>query len=229
MHQKYLVVIGGCGLALGAAFTNTSLVLHTETSVSHLTGDIAKLSIHLASWAPETMTEALYVGAAAFCFLLGAMLSGAVIHHPTLNFERPYGRSILGIGCLLLISAMVLETLPLIGIGLAAFGCGLQNALAAHYRGLILRTTHLTGMFTDLGVMLGMRLRGHNIPAWKIVIPAAIMASFFLGGLAAALLYFAGIDPLYVVSVAYIISSLTWSLFKHQLPATKPLPEPPKP
>jgi|GEM_PF-5134493 len=39
--------------------------------------------------------------------------------------------------------------------------CGFQNALATHY-GLVLRTTHVTGLLTDLGTNLGMRLRGHR-------------------------------------------------------------------
>jgi hypothetical protein len=37
LNTKNVVVLGGWLLAFGAAFANTGLVLHTGTSISHLT------------------------------------------------------------------------------------------------------------------------------------------------------------------------------------------------
>ena len=39
---------------------------------------------------------------------------------------------------------------------LASVGCGLQNATTSTYSGAVVRTTHVTGLFTDLGILLGL-------------------------------------------------------------------------
>jgi uncharacterized membrane protein YoaK (UPF0700 family) len=215
MNTRRLILSGGCGLAFGAAFANTGLVLHTGTSVSHLTGDVARMTINLARWSPSMVGDLLRVGVAAGLFLFGAILAGFVIHHPNIDLTRPYGRTITSIGSLLLASYFNIERHPIVSIGLAAFACGLQNALATHYRGLILRTTHLTGLMTDLGVVVGMRIRGHSVPAWKIRVPAMLMLSFFLGGLVAAYIHFSGYDSILIAGLGYIFAGVGWTIWKH--------------
>merc|ERR1719238_706177 len=37
----------------------------------------------------------------------------------------------------------------------AAVACGLQNGLATHWGGAVIRTTHVTGLFTDVGLLTG--------------------------------------------------------------------------
>lgn len=210
------ILFGGCALAFGAAFANTGVVLRTGTSVSHLTGDVARMTINLAKWSPSMVGEFLRVGVAALFFLVGATFAGFVIHHPSLDLERPYGRTILGIGILLLISYFCIEKFTVMGIGLAAFACGLQNALATHYRGVILRTTHLTGMMTDLGVTLGMRVRGYDVPAWKTRVPAMLMVSFFVGGILAAYAHLYGYDAILLAGIGYVFSGIAWSIWKRR-------------
>jgi uncharacterized membrane protein YoaK (UPF0700 family) len=215
MTSKRIVIAGGCALAFGAAFANTGLVLHTGTSVSHLTGDIAKLTISLARWSPTILPEIYRVAAAATCFFLGATLAGVLIHHPQLDASRPYGRTITGIGVLFLVASLFAAQKPLWGIGLAAFACGIQNALASHYRGIVLRTTHLTGLFTDFGITLGMRIRGYDVPSWKIAVPALLIASFFVGGIAGAVTFYSGYDAILVAGVSYCLAGIGLSIAKH--------------
>jgi uncharacterized membrane protein YoaK (UPF0700 family) len=159
--------------------------------------------------------DLLRVGVAAAFFLFGATLAGFVIHRPTLDLTRPYGRTITSIGSLLLIAYFCIDRFPIVSIGLAAFGCGLQNALATHYRGVVLRTTHLTGLMTDFGVTLGMRLRGHDVPVWKIRVPAMLMVSFFFGGMLAAIIHFSGYDAIRLAGIGYVVAGLGWSVWKH--------------
>ncbi len=215
MQSKRLVIAGGCALAFGASFANIGLVLHTGTSVSHLTGDIAKLTIDIASWSPATLTEAYRVATAAACFFFGAVTAGVLIHHPTLDISRPYGRTVTGIGCLFLTAGFLIMKAPLVSIGLAGFGCGLQNAMANHYRGIVLRTTHLTGMLTDFGVSLGMKARGHDIPGWKIAVPLLIILSFCLGGACAVVSQNHGLDAVLIAGVAYVVAGVAWTIWKH--------------
>ena len=210
------VLAGGCGLAFGAAFANTGVFLRTGTSVSHLTGDLARLSIDLARWSPGVSGDLRRVAAAVFSFLLGALLAGVLVHHPTLDLERPYGRIIAGIGALLLAAHVLIPGAPAIGIGVAAFACGMQNGLAARFRGVVLRTTHVTGLVTDFGTTLGMRLRGFDIPLWKIAVPGLLTTAFFAGGMGACLAALAAsLDPLPVAGFGYVAAGLGWSAYKH--------------
>ncbi len=52
----------------------------------------------------------------------------------------------------------------------ASAACGLQNAMATTYSGAIVRSTHLTGIFTDLGLMLGGKLRGNPVDKRKLML-----------------------------------------------------------
>jgi hypothetical protein len=45
---------------------------------------------------------------------------------------------------------------------LSSAACGLQNALATTDCGAIVRTAHVTGIFTDLGIMMGTKFRGEG-------------------------------------------------------------------
>jgi len=218
MRLQPIILGGGCCLAFGAAFANTGLLLSTGTSVSHLTGDISKLSIDLVRSSLEVMAELLRVSTAAFAFFVGAFFAGLLIHHPTLDFARPYGRTVTGIGALFVLSYLLIPTVPVLAISLSAFGCGIQNSLATRYRGIILRTTHLTGLITDFGITLGMRARGFDVPRWKIAVPGLLTAAFVLGGVLSAALYFwAGEDPILYAGVAYIFAGLIWTVAKHWL------------
>lgn len=214
MTSKGIILGGGCALAFGASFANVALVLETGTSVSHLTGDISTLTVNVAKWSPGILPEVFRVLAAALCFLLGATLSGVLIHHPVLDVSRPYGRSLIGIGVFFILASLVIGRHPVVGIGLAGFGCGFQNALASHYRSLVLRTTHLTGMFTDLGILAGMRLRGHEIPLWKMVVPALLICSFFVGGVVAAVSHFTGYAAILLAGIGYVVAGVVWSVLK---------------
>jgi uncharacterized membrane protein YoaK (UPF0700 family) len=216
MQSRKIILIGGCGLAFGAAFANTGVLLVTGTSISHLTGDISKLSMDLARSDSSLSLDALRVAVAAMSFTFGAILAGYLIHHPSLDTARPYGRTISGIGFLFVIASLLISRFPVTGIALAAFGCGIQNSIASHYRGIILRTTHLTGLMTDFGITLGMKMRGYEIPTWKVMVPALLAISFFLGGLCSSAIFFWGpCNTILIAGVVYCLAGIGWSIAKH--------------
>ena len=215
-HPRSLVLTAGLLLAFGAGFANASVFLLAGTSVSHLTGDVAKLSFDIVHSTPELLGDILNVASATVGFFVGAFLAGVFIHHPTLDTARPYGRAIIGIGVLFIVAQTALsDSLPL-GIGVAAMACGLQNSLASRYHGLVLRTTHLTGLITDFGISLGMNARGFQIPRWKILLPAGITFAFFSGGAAASVASMLTRMPtLLVIGGGYIFAGISWSIYKH--------------
>lgn len=71
---------------------------------------------------------------------------------------------------------------------LAATACGLQNAMSSSYCGLMIRTTHVSGVVTGLGVMIGHWLRHRRIVTWKLQFLIALLFSFGIGGFTGAFL-----------------------------------------
>src|SRR4051794_3139873 len=69
---------------------------------------------------------------------------------------------------------------------LAATACGLQNAMSSSYCGLMIRTTHVSGVVTDLGVMIGHWLRHRRIALWKLKFLVALLLAFGVGGIGGA-------------------------------------------
>ncbi len=59
---------------------------------------------------------------------------------------------------------------------------GIQNAMISYYKGTIIRTTHLSGVMTDLGLALGYRVRGLVVEKRRIVILHLLILSWFLCG-----------------------------------------------
>lgn len=67
--------------------------------------------------------------------------------------------------------------------------CGLQNAMATTYSGAVIRTTHLSGMFTDLGIGLGHALRGLPLQTRRLRLSGLIIAGFLVGAVLGAWLF----------------------------------------
>jgi len=218
INRPSVALVGGCLLAFLAAAVNVHFLIGTGISVSHLTGDVARLSADAALGQARRQRELVAIALVLSGFLLGAGVSGFVIHHPAFTLRRPYGRSIAGIG-LLCLGAWYADLAQLqLATFLAAMGCGLQNGLATHYRGLVLRTTHITGVLTDLGQMAGMRVAGHRIEPWKLVWQGSVALSYAVGAAAGALLHVhAPTRGLLWLGLAYLTTGLTWTVAKHAL------------
>lgn len=213
------VLAGGSCLAFLAAAVNAAFILHAGASVSHLTGDLSWVGIDLFDPQAGSRGAALQqLLAVVGGFVAGATCAGYFLHQRMLELDRPYGRTISGVGVLLVAAYAALHaSWGGLALCLAGAGCGLQNAMATNYRGLILRTTHVTGLLTDLGAFLGMRWRGkQNVDAWKTIVPAVLVGAFFLGAFCgAALTYARGTDAVLVLGTTYILAGLGWTFWKH--------------
>jgi len=88
------------------------------------------------------------------------------------------------------------------------FTMGLQNSLVTKISNATVRTTHLTGLFTDLGIELS-QLFFYKQKQQKeklyisIKLRLTIITSFFLGGLMTGILY--SNLQLYVLAIAAIV------------------------
>jgi uncharacterized membrane protein YoaK (UPF0700 family) len=212
------VLAGGCILAFLAAAVNADFMLRLGVSVSHLTGDLSRITSEAVQTGGHWSREAAILCVSVGGFVGGAATAGFFIHHPNLQLSRPYGRSIVFVGLLLMSTQPLAVVSVLLACFVAAWACGMQNALATRYRGLVLRTTHITGLLTDLGQLLGMRLRGHPIETWKLTTPLALAVAFALGSTVGAILNLRTAIPVTLACGAiYVVGGIVWSVLKRWL------------
>ncbi len=187
LHLPRWVWIGAVTLACVAGMVNVVGYLGFEhQAVSHLTGTTSLLGAALARGDLRAAGH-LWGVLIAFCF--GAMLSGLIIQDQMLKPGRRYG-VVLALEAALLVAAVPLFKQEQIwGALLAAVACGLQNAMVTTYSGAAVRTTHLSGMFTDLGIGLGHLLRGMPLQVRRLTLSGLIISGFLGGGVLGALLY----------------------------------------
>jgi uncharacterized membrane protein YoaK (UPF0700 family) len=212
------VLAAGCALTFLAAAVNADFMLRIGVSVSHLTGDLSRITSETVRSGGHWSREAAVLCLSISGFVGGAATAGFFIHHPNLQVERPYGRSIIAVGVLLLLTYPAAGYSTLLSCFLAAWACGMQNALATRYRGLVLRTTHITGLLTDVGQHLGMRLRGHSIEVWKITTPLILASAFAAGALVGA--WFSlrtSIAVTLACGTSYVLGGFIWSVAKRSI------------
>ena len=181
------VELGAFTLALVAGFINAIGLLGFEhQSVSHLSGTATLLGTSLLT---REMTYLFNMAGLLLSFLAGASISGFLLHGSTLKLGRHYDTALLVESMMLVGATLALINGAFLGHFLASAACGLQNALATKYSGAIVRTTHVTGLFTDLGIMLGAWFRGENLDRRKAKLFFIIICGFILGGTTGAVSY----------------------------------------
>ena len=181
------VWIGAFALSCIGGMVNVVGYLGFEhQAITHLTGTTTLLGDALSM---ADFRKALHLGGVILAFVLGAMLSGLIVQDSTLKLGRRYGVALGGVSLLLFASIPMLERQWILGAWTAAMACGLQNAMATTYSGAVIRTTHLSGMFTDLGIGLGQALRGLPLQTRRLRLSALIIAGFLVGAVLGAWLF----------------------------------------
>ena len=221
-------MLGGSLLAAAAGFVNVVLLALGSLPVTHVTGNISRVSGDLGR---GDVRDALLVGALALAFLLGSALSGVLIGAPSLRLGRRYGIAIFAeAGLLAAAAVMAHASVGAAGV-LATAGAGLQNAMASNYHALIVRTTHVTGIVTDLGFDLGRRIAGHPAPTWRPVLLATLLGACVAGGITGSLAHSRlGPDALWIPAGVLAAAAITYRVAKRRMPrlapALAPRPQP---
>jgi uncharacterized membrane protein YoaK (UPF0700 family) len=181
------VEVGGFLLALNAGFINAvGLLAFKHQAVSHLTGTTTFLSLAIANSNTQEIVHLLLIMAS---FIIGAAYSGLIIGNTALKLGRRYSFALMTESALLFMSMYMLNHGSLLGQFFASAACGLQNAMTTTYSGAVVRTTHVSGLFTDLGVALGLRFRGHKTDSRKIILYCILISGFIVGGVVGSLLF----------------------------------------
>ncbi|TZF91636.1 DUF1275 domain-containing transporter [Cognatilysobacter lacus] len=174
-------------LAFDAGAVNAvGLLGAAHQAVSHLTGTTTLLATAIADG--DGLGIARFAGV-ALAFVAGAVAAGAVIPTNPLDLDQRQSALLAAVAVLLVLSLAAFESGSLAGLHLAAAACGLQNAMTTSFSGAVVRTSHVSGMFTDLGIALGHALRRAPVQPRRLLLCSVVIAGFFAGGLAAAALY----------------------------------------
>ena len=181
------VWVGAGLLACVAGMVNVVGYLSFEQqAVTHLTGTTTLLGEAVAKRDQLAISRLTGV---ALAFMAGAALSGMIVQDSTLKLGRRYGVALVLESLLLFAAIPLFMQGRLAGPLLAAMACGLQNAMATTYSGALIRTSHLSGMFTDLGIGLGHALRGMPLQKRRLLLCGLIISGFFTGAVLGALLF----------------------------------------
>lgn len=176
---KWVEIGGFCLTAIAGSVNAIGLLGFKHQAVSHLTGISTLLGLSLVNL---DMLESMHLFLILVSFTLGAALSGVIINNALLNLGHNYSVALLLEGLLLFLTIVLLENHSNTGHFFASAACGLQNGMVSTYSGATIRTTHVSGIFTDLGTMLGARLRGHPLDYRRAMLYLILISGFIAGG-----------------------------------------------
>lgn len=172
--------IGGGALAFIAGTINAAGYMgFRHQSIIKPTGSTSLLGISVAT---ANGGEALQWVLSIAAFVAAAALSGMIVKQSTLKLGRRHGAALVLESLLLFAAVPLLDAQQSAGLYLASMACGLQNGMASTYSGQVFRTTHVSGIFTDLGIYFEQRLRGRTVNSLRIRL-GLLVASCFLGGI----------------------------------------------
>lgn len=202
-------------LSFVAGVVNISGVLSIQTLTTNVTGHFAFFS---EEFAKGSYRMALMFLSYILAFLIGAFLCGILVewvlrHKPRVSHAIPM---LLEMAVLIYIAvAGQGQSLPPEWIAiLLLFSMGMQNALVTKVSQATVRTTHLTGLFTDLGIELSQLLfyrektETHTLTR-SIRLRLAIILFFFFGGVIGGYAYYhIGLRALFFASGALLTALL---------------------
>jgi len=173
----------------GAANAGGFVAVHQYTS--HMTGIVSNAADNLALGAGDLVLDAL---GALLCFLLGAAATSVMVNHARRRqLASEYALPLLLEAVLLLVFGVLGARLAAVDglfvpatVMLLCFMMGLQNALVTKLTRAEIRTTHMTGIVTDIGIELG-RLAYRSADLARLTLLGGLLASFFVGGVLGAL------------------------------------------
>lgn len=191
------IELGAALLAFIAGFINAIGLLSFEhQSVSHLSGTATLVGIAAQD---VNFTLLFKLAGIIVAFVIGAVIAGIFIDSRDLKLGRHYDTLLFFEAILILLAIHFLDNNVMWGQMTLSMACGIQNAMATRYSGAIIRTTHLTGIFTDIGIMIGSYLKGEEFDHRKFWLFFLIVIGFIIGGVIAAPLFtFIGYHSLYI-------------------------------
>jgi uncharacterized membrane protein YoaK (UPF0700 family) len=208
-------------LCITAGFVNAAGFLGFSVLTTNVTGHAALFAERIAM---QDWKTARVVALWMFLFLAGAFLSSLIVSFIGRNQRFSY------------LVPMLIEITILFGIsifgyryddslvakeifaGSLLFAMGLQNSLVSIVSGSVVRTTHLTGTFTDLGIeiaqILQKNIKDRAALKSRIKLRSVIIFFFMCGALAGAYLFRYFSFHAFLLPFAILIFTLLYDVYR---------------
>jgi len=199
-------------LCLTAGFVNASGFLGFFVLTTNITGHAALLAVKLTE---GDLRAVRMVALWLLLFLSGAFCSSLYISK-TNAYTLP-----------ILVEIVILSLVGYFGhtfdktvvkteyfAGSLLFAMGMQNALVSMISGSVVRTTHLTGMFTDLGIDLAAAFMKFPKVRKKILLRCTIILFFLLGGIIGGFAFVRFHYHCFYIAGAVLIIAMFYDFFR---------------
>ena len=208
-------------LGVTAGFVNAAGFLAFAVLTTNVTGHAALFAERIAF---NDWKTARVIALWMFLFLAGAFTSGLIISRIGRNHRFSY------------VIPIILETGILVGVailgyrydrslvskeifaGSLLFAMGLQNSLVSMVSGSVVRTTHLTGTFTDLGIELAQLVQKEKerskVLAGKVKLRLTIIGFFMIGAMSGAYLFRMMSFPAFFIPSFILIFTLLYDILR---------------
>jgi len=208
-------------LGLTAGFVNAAGFLGFAVLTTNVTGHAALFAESIAF---QDWSTARVVTLWMLLFLAGAFCSSLITTLMNKNSRFSYGLPILIEMAILLFTAVyghktdaTIVSKEVFAGGLL-FAMGLQNSLVSVISGSVVRTTHLTGTFTDLGIelaqLIGQKVKDRSVLKAKILLRLFIIGSFMGGAILGAYLFYHREFQSFFIPVFVLFFALLYDLFR---------------
>ncbi|MGZ4034284.1 MAG: YoaK family protein [Bacteroidia bacterium] len=213
-HNLKLAIL----LSATAGIVNVAGFISFSIYTTNVTGHVANFSKELAE---NNFSFAGIIALWVLLFLFGAFFSSMltqIIETKSPRFSHTIP---------LMIEALILLIVGYIGenhafsterdhflSGCLLFAMGMQNAIVTVVSGYVVRTTHLTGLFTDLGIELSKliysRKKEHPELNKKIILHSSIIVVFISGGVIGGFLYHYIFYKIFIVAALILIIAILY-------------------
>jgi uncharacterized membrane protein YoaK (UPF0700 family) len=150
-------------LAFVAGYVNSSGFLLIGSFTSHVTGSIGRLGNDIAT---HELQAALFAILLVVAFFVGAVAASLILATRFASLPHAYGTALLlealAVASFVVVAMLARRAGPRVQdlqAALLCFAMGMQNSMVTRLSGSVVRTTHLTGVVTDLGIEVADWLR----------------------------------------------------------------------
>jgi len=211
-------------LSSNAGLVNITGVLSISILTTNVTGHFAffaeELSLHRYQYAFHFL---IYI----FAFLFGSFFSSILTEYFESKEKKTSHGLSMSIEVLLLFSIgyymkyLNPNASPQIIASILLFTMGMQNSLVTQISNSTVRTTHLTGLFTDLGIELSQLFFHKKMEErkllWKSInLRLAIIIFFFIGGVVGGFLFRYIQEGTLIVASIILLFALMYDIFRKQ-------------
>ncbi|NLU69019.1 YoaK family protein [Streptomyces sp. HNM0574] len=212
-RRKRFILITAALLAAIAGFVNSVFLTSLIYPVSHVTGSLSQSGMSVVAEGSGELGSLVTI---LLAFFAGGVAAGVLLGSQPPATGRRFGLALLAEAALLGAASLVVSREHLIwAVAAAAAACGLQNGMFSNYRGMVLRTSHMTGTLTDLGVLVGSG-RYRRVQAWRGLLLTASLLTFVAGGIVGACQASTdGLTALRIPALCCAVLGLGYAIYRH--------------